>query len=238
MDNFNLKEYLAENRLVKEDINPKEGDKFKVKSTFYLLTSGEYNYDLKGDTVEFIRDADGDDGFFRREGRKRLIRIPKTMYSELFENKLVKENKMKKSELKKIIKEEIKSVLKEDDFEEDEFEEDEFVDLDAIEKTLRKAYHSHNFIGKDPSKFEDYLEEYLDSVSSYGDKEAYDNLSPSGLLKDFVVYVSELGKFEVVFSPENGTYQIWKDNELVTDYYDEDQANREAERLNALNVGK
>ena len=45
-------------------------------------------------------------------------------------------------------------------------------------------------------------------------------------------------EYKVQFSQENGTYQIWKGDELVTDYKDEGQANSEAKRLNALNVGK
>ena len=67
--------------------------------------------------------------------------------------------------------------------------EDEFVDLDAIEKTLRDNYES--FESKmNHEEFEKYLDEYLDNISSYGEKEAYDNLSLPDLLQDFVDYVS------------------------------------------------
>jgi len=202
MDNFNLKKYLAEGKLLKEEkvfsvsfTNEFEDEELVVyvkgvdnekEALNNIRDSYEYqtNYNEWGnhlvtyDLGEFVELDDMEQEQF--EGDLAFFDI-----EPLSENKLVKENKMKKSELKKIIKEEIKSALKEDDF-----EEDEFVDLDAIEKTLRDAYRSHNFLEKDPSEFEEYLDDYLDSVSSYGDKEAYDNLSSSDLIQDFVDYVS------------------------------------------------
>ena len=91
MKDFDLRKYLAEGRLIKEEsmLSPKSGDKFKIEGDYYISQpNSKYNRQI-GDGnnqiihIEYVKETPNGGGFFRIEGEKRIFQIPKKDYSRL-----------------------------------------------------------------------------------------------------------------------------------------------------------
>ena len=112
MNDFDLRKYLAEGMLLKEDFKnlgldntereglerdlgvegetyPSPGDKFTIKGDYYIpQPNSKYNRyigDRGGEAIpiEYVKEASKDEGFFRIVGKPKMFRIPTSHYSRL-----------------------------------------------------------------------------------------------------------------------------------------------------------